>query len=37
MPKCKTLEANARAAAASLGMDVAIEKVTDIDAIMEMG
>ncbi len=36
-PKCKTLEANARAAAASLGMDVAIEKVTDIDAIMEMG
>lgn len=36
-PKCKTLEANAREAVASLGLDIDVEKVTDIDAIMEMG
>ncbi|WP_020614108.1 thioredoxin family protein [Sediminispirochaeta bajacaliforniensis] len=36
-PKCKALEANARQAVAELGMDVEIEKVTNIDEIMEMG
>ncbi len=36
-PRCKALEQNARAAAASLGIDAAFEKVTDSDRIMEMG
>ena len=36
-PKCKQLEANARAAVASKGVEADIEKVTDIDQIMEMG
>ncbi len=35
--KCKTLEANAREAVASAGIDAVIEKVTNIDEIMEMG
>ena len=34
---CRTLEENARAAAAQLGVDAQIEKVTDSDAIMDMG
>ncbi len=36
-PKCKLLEAHAREAVAELGIQADIEKVTDIDAIMEMG
>lgn len=36
-PKCKQLEANARAAVASNGVAAEIEKVTDIDDIMAMG
>ncbi|HPA10210.1 MAG TPA: thioredoxin family protein [Treponemataceae bacterium] len=36
-PKCKQLEAHAREAVATKGVDVVIEKVTDTDEIMEMG
>lgn len=36
-PKCKLLEANAREAVAKTGLDAVIEKVTDIDEIMNMG
>lgn len=36
-PKCKLLEQHAREAVAELGIQAEIEKVTDIDAIMEMG
>ncbi len=36
-PKCKQLEANAREAVASKGVAADIEKVTDIEEIMEMG
>lgn len=36
-PKCKQLEANAREAVAAKGMEAEIEKITDIDQIMEMG
>lgn len=36
-PNCKQLEANARAAIAELGVEAEIEKVTDSDAILEMG
>ncbi len=36
-PKCRQLEANAREAVAKKGIVADIEKVTDIDAIMEMG
>ncbi|HOU39289.1 MAG TPA: thioredoxin family protein [Treponemataceae bacterium] len=36
-PKCKQLEANAREAVATKGVEAKIEKVTDIDEIMEMG
>jgi small redox-active disulfide protein 2 len=36
-PKCKQLEANAREAAAKIGVEAVIEKVTDIDEIMGMG
>jgi len=36
-PKCKLLEQHAREAVAELGIQADIEKVTDIDAIMEMG
>jgi len=36
-PKCKQLEANAREAVASKGVEAEIEKVSDIDQIMEMG
>jgi small redox-active disulfide protein 2 len=35
--KCKLLEQHAREAVAELGSDADIEKVTDIDEIMEMG
>jgi small redox-active disulfide protein 2 len=36
-PKCKQLEANARAAIDALGIEADVEKVTEIDDIMEMG
>ncbi|NLF17270.1 MAG: thioredoxin family protein [Lentisphaerae bacterium] len=36
-PKCKTLAANAEAAAKELGVACEIEKVTDIDKIMSFG
>ncbi len=36
-PKCKQLEANAREAVAKKGVAAEIEKVTNIDEIMEMG
>jgi len=36
-PKCKLLEAHTREAVAELGIQADIEKVTDIDVIMEMG
>lgn len=36
-PKCKLLEQHAREAVAELGIQAEVEKVTDIDAIMEMG
>ena len=36
-PKCKQLEANAREAVTTKGVEAEIEKVTDIDEIMEMG
>jgi len=36
-PKCKTLEANARQAIEAMALVAEIEKVTNIDAIMEMG
>ena len=36
-PNCKKLEENALAAAKSLGIEAKIEKVTDSDAILEMG
>lgn len=36
-PKCKALEANAREAVATIGAAADFEKVTDIDAIMNMG
>ncbi|MFH2114923.1 MAG: thioredoxin family protein [Spirochaetota bacterium] len=36
-PKCKLLEQHAREAVAELGIQVDLQKVTDIDAIMEMG
>ena len=35
--KCITLEQHAREAAAELGVDAEIEKVTDVEAIMAMG
>lgn len=36
-PKCRQLEANARTAAAALSLDADLEKVTELDEIMEMG
>ncbi|MEJ2187784.1 MAG: thioredoxin family protein [Gemmatimonadota bacterium] len=36
-PKCQKLEENARAAIQELGLDVAVEKVTDIAQIARMG
>ena len=36
-PKCKTLAANAEAAAKELGVAYEIEKVTDINEIMKFG
>lgn len=36
-PKCKKLAENAESAAQSLGIEYEIEKVTDINEIMEFG
>jgi len=36
-PKCLTLEANTRSAVAAEGIEATIEKITDIDEIMDMG
>lgn len=36
-PNCKALEKNARKAAERVGVDYTIEKITDMDTIMEMG
>jgi len=36
-PKCKKLSENAEAAAKAAGIEYEIEKVTDINKIMEMG
>lgn len=36
-PKCKALEANARQAVESAGIAATIEKVTDVDKIVDMG
>jgi len=35
--KCKTLEANAREAVAAIKIDAAVEKITDMDTIIDMG
>lgn len=36
-PKCKKLEENARQAISEVGGDITIEKVTDLDEIMDYG
>jgi len=36
-PKCKQLAANVEAAADELGMEVELEKVTDINEILQFG
>jgi len=36
-PKCRQTEANAREAVKNLGIDVIIEKVTDINKIIDFG
>ncbi|OFW54071.1 MAG: redox-active disulfide protein 2 [Actinobacteria bacterium RBG_13_35_12] len=36
-PKCKQTEANAREAVKNLGIDAVIEKVTDINRIIDFG
>jgi small redox-active disulfide protein 2 len=36
-PKCQKLEENARAAIQELGLDIAVEKVTDVGQIARMG
>jgi len=36
-PKCKALEANARQAVEAGSIDATIEKVTELDKIMDMG
>ena len=36
-PKCRRLAENATAAAEAAGVEYAIEKVTDIDAMMKLG
>ena len=36
-PKCKQVEANAREAVKNLGIDEIIEKVTDINRIIDFG
>lgn len=36
-PNCRQLEANARQAAGQLGINADVEKVTDMDRIVDMG
>jgi len=36
-PKCKKLEENARTAISEAGVDAVVEKVTDLDQIMDYG
>jgi small redox-active disulfide protein 2 len=36
-PNCKQLEANAREAVEHLGIQATVEKITDMDALLEMG
>ncbi len=36
-PKCRQLEANAREALRGAGLEASVEKITDVDAIMNMG
>jgi small redox-active disulfide protein 2 len=36
-PKCRQLEANTREALRSAGLEASVEKVTDVDEIMNMG
>lgn len=36
-PKCKKLEANARQAIEQAGIEAVVEKVTDLDKIMDYG
>jgi len=36
-PKCRQLEANAREALRSAGLEASVDKITDVDAIMNMG
>ena len=36
-PKCITLEKNAESAVKKLGIDATIEKITDVDKILDMG
>ncbi len=36
-PKCRMLEANAKEAIESMGIDAVTEKITDIDEIFNMG
>jgi small redox-active disulfide protein 2 len=36
-PKCRQLESNARDALAGMTLDATVEKVTDLDQIMNMG
>jgi len=36
-PKCRTLEANAKAAVAKAGLDAEVVKIADADTISDMG
>ena len=36
-PKCRQLEANAREALRNAGLEASVEKITNVDAIMNMG
>jgi len=36
-PKCQTLERNVREAVSRLGLSVSVEKVSEVDRIIEMG
>ena len=36
-PKCKALESNTRAALAESGLEAVVEKITQIDQILDMG